>query len=97
MPSPTSIRLTLCKGALAKLLPHADWDEETTRPLAHQLASSLEHTLTERYEQARVEVDVRPDLFGRLRLVFDGPGVDGGVESERIWGIVEQVARWVYV
>ncbi len=95
---PTSIRLTLCKGALAQLLPRNTFEPNTLHELslAKAYATHLRRTLTAHYGIPHIEVHVRPELIGRMRLVLDGAGVDGDAERERIWDIARQVSQYVY-
>jgi hypothetical protein len=95
---PTSIHLTLCKGALAQLLPHLSAQPNTLHEvsLAKTYAAHLRQTLTAHYGIPQVEVDLRPDQIGRMRLVLDGAGVDGDAERERIWDIARRVSQYAY-
>jgi hypothetical protein len=95
---PTNIRLTLCKGALAQLLPphSAGTNALHEVSLAKTYAAHLRQTLSAHYGIPHVEVHVRPEQLGRMMLVLDGPGVDGDAERERIWDIARKVSQYAY-
>ncbi|MGZ3461382.1 MAG: hypothetical protein ACXU86_23065 [Archangium sp.] len=98
MASPTRIRLTLCKGALAQLFPHLGTQPHAlhAHSLANTYAANLRQTLTAHYGIPHVEVFVRPEQTGRMQLVLDGRGVDGDTERERIWDMARRVSQYVY-
>lgn len=96
VPTPDRIHLTLCNGALTQLFPQGDCQQEPLRSLTHSYASLLRRALAERYGIVQVQVVLRPQQSGRMRLVLGGPGVDGDAEREHIWTLAQQVLRWLY-
>ncbi|MBI3182080.1 MAG: hypothetical protein HYZ28_08040 [Myxococcales bacterium] len=90
------IHVIICGGALRQLLPFPQRDELLSRPVLSSYSSSLRRALSEQYGTSTVEVHVRPDLFGRMRLSFSGE-VDEPRERERIWSIAERVFRQIFV
>ncbi|MGA9526055.1 MAG: hypothetical protein WBV82_31645 [Myxococcaceae bacterium] len=79
-----------------KLFSEAPGGHEMIHAIVTPYADMLRRTLSQRYETANVTVTIKPELFGRMRLVLDGDGVDLDTERERIWTIAEQVSKWVY-
>ena len=96
MTQPTSIHLTLGQGALAQFFPELDCSQEPLLSLSRSFAAMLQRTLAKRYGIARVEVVLRPEMGGRMRLVLGGRDVDGEAEREQIWSLAQQVSRWIY-
>lgn len=79
------------------LSPRDDWKGEPGRSLTAMLGAALQRVLRGSYETARIEVAVRPDLGGRMRLIFGGEGVDPERERERVWAAARTASRSIFV
>ncbi|MEW5851272.1 MAG: hypothetical protein AB2A00_20965 [Myxococcota bacterium] len=96
MSAPTSIRLTLCKGALTRLFTDENWNGSAIPDVVEAYARTLRGALARHYGTQLIRVEIRPDQVGRMRLVFGGTGVDDLAETARIWALAQEVSRWVY-